>query len=122
MSERRPQLRETGREYPAPNSLDEEDCLTLRGAVKGLAPEWSVDVHRDPVGEVSLMIMPPDVDDAIGPLLVVHKVASIFHLDQFRWDNYSAVGEYPSFDGVLYAVTQTLLALPSVCGSAITLH
>jgi hypothetical protein len=68
------------------------------------------------------MIMPPDVDDMIGPLLVVHKVASMFRLDQFRWDSYSNVGDYRTFDGLLDAVRRTLLSLPAVSGIGCTLH
>ena len=68
------------------------------------------------------MIMPPNVDDAIGPLLVVHKVASMFRLDQFRWDRYSNVGDYHAFDDLLDAIRRTLLSLPSVSGIGCPIH
>jgi hypothetical protein len=123
MSGRRERLRTAEFAYPAQDSsLDQDDCSSLRDTVKSLAPEWSADVHKDPGGELSLMIMPPDVDDMIGPLLVVHKVASMFRLDQFRWDSYSNVGDYRTFDGLLDAVRRTLLSLPAVSGIGCTLH
>ena len=66
------------------------------------------------MGEVNLMIIPPDVDDAIGPMLVIHKAASIFHLDQFRWDEYGSLGDYLNRDDVFGAVRDTLLSKPTV--------
>ena len=107
---------------PEPYSLDQEDCVTLQALVKTLAPEWSADIHCDPVGEISLMIMPPEVRDEIGPLLVVHKVASVFRLDQFRWDVYSVLGEYLAFDDLVRAVRRTLLALPGMCADDAVRH
>ena len=68
------------------------------------------------------MIMPPGVDDAIGPLLVVHKVDLMFRLDQFRWDSYSNVGDYHAFDDLLDAIRRTLLSLPAVSGIGCPLH
>jgi hypothetical protein len=87
-----------------------------------VAPDWSVETYADAVGEISIMIMPPNVDDAIGPMLVVHKAGLIFQLDQFRWDEYSSLGEYLDFDALRRAVSGILLSLPIMPGSAVTLH
>jgi hypothetical protein len=62
------------------------------------------------------------VRDEIGPLLVVHKVASVFRLDQFRWEVYSAIGEYLTFNDLTDAVRRTLRALPGRCAKAVALH
>jgi hypothetical protein len=55
-------------------------------------------------------------------LLVVHKVASVFRLDQFRWEVYSAIGEYLTFNDLTDAVRRTLRALPGRCAKAVALH
>jgi hypothetical protein len=65
---------------------------------------------------------PPDADDAIGPTLIIHKAASIFHLDQFRWDEYGSLGDYLNRDDVFGAVRDTLLSKPTVTGTPTTLH
>jgi hypothetical protein len=107
---------------PTANTLDQEDCSILLELVNDVAPDWSVEIHTDPMGEVNLMIIPPDVDDAIGPMLVIHKAASIFHLDQFRWDEYGSLGDYLNLDDVSGAVRDTLLSKPMVTGTPTTLH
>ena len=107
---------------PIPNSLDHDDCLTLQRVVEGLAPDWSADIHQDPVGEVCMMIMPPEVQDEIGPLLVAHKLSSVFRLDKFHWDVYSTIGEFRTFDELVDAVRRTLLALPAVSPKPVLLH
>ena len=122
MPERTTQFCRNGHTYPAANSLDDDDCLTLVDTMKGLAPEWSVEIQTDPVGEISVMIIPPNVDDTIGPMLVVHKVASVFVLDQFRWDRYGNVGEYSTLDGVRRAITGMLLHLPYTMHGPTTVH
>ena len=108
--------------YPAAYGLDQCHCLALRDVAMTVAPGWSVEICTDPLGEISLMIIPPNVDDAIGPTLIVHKAGLIFHLDQFRWDAYGGLGEYLDFDALRSAVSSTLLSLPIVRSSAITLH
>ena len=122
MPERTTQFCRNGHTYPAANSLDDDDCLTLSDTVTGLAPEWLVEIQTDPVGEISVMIIPPNVDDTIGPMLVVYKVASVFLLDQFRWDRYGNVGEYSTLDGVRRAITGMLRSLSRVSCELTTLH
>jgi hypothetical protein len=122
MPERTIQFYSTGHAYLAANSLDQDDCLALSDTVEGLAPEWSVEIHIDPVGETSLMIIPPNVDDAIGPMLIVHKVASMFLLDQFRWDSYDNIGEYTTLDRVHGAIKNALLSVPTASHELPTLH
>jgi hypothetical protein len=111
-----------GYTFPVANSLDQDDCLALSDIVKGVAPEWLVEAHSDPTREVSVMIIPPNVDDDIGPLLVVHKVASVYVLDQFRWDRYGNIGDYSTLDEVRRAIVATLLSLPTVVHGATRLH
>jgi hypothetical protein len=113
-----------GADYACPtaDALDQEDYSILAELLEGLAPEWSVEVHTDPMGEVSLIITPPDVDDAIGPTLIIHNTACMFHLDQFRWDEYRSLGDYLSLDDVSVAVRGALLSVPMVAGAPATLH
>ena len=122
-----PVMRELHLAYPSlpqpqPNSLGQGECGLLQSVVRDLAPDWSAEAMTDPVGETSLMIIPPEVCDEIGPLLVVHRVGALFRLDQFHWDVYSEIGEYRTFDELKNAVLQTLLTLPSIGSATGYLH
>ena len=90
--------------------------------VAAVAPAWSVEIYTDPMGEVSVLINPPNVDDAAGPTLIIYKSASVFHLDQFRWDEYGNVGDYLDLDDVSGAVRHVLLSQPMVARTSMTLH
>ena len=107
---------------PTTNSFDLSDCSVLTELVNGIAPDWSVEIYRDPVGEVSVLINPPDVNDACGPTLIIYKSASVFHLDQFRWDKYSSLGDYLHLDDVSDAVRGVLLSQPVLARTSTTLH
>jgi hypothetical protein len=98
---------------PQPASgLTREECRMLREAVAGVAPNWSVDIQHDPAGEVLAMVVPPGVDDAEGPVLVVHRVGLLYCLDQYRWDTYSAIGAHDSVEATVSRVRLILTTLP----------
>jgi hypothetical protein len=108
--------------YPVGNSLELSDCLTLSCAIMAVVPDWSVEKHTDPDGEVSLLIIPPDADDASGPTLIVYKVASVLHLDEFRWDEFRSRGEHFDRDEVLTVVRGIVLSALAMAGSPTTMH
>jgi hypothetical protein len=122
MPGRRSQFYSVDYACPTANALDREDYSILLELVNDVAPDWSVEVYTDPMGEVSFMIIPPDVDDAIGPTLIIYKAASVFHLDQFRWDEYGSLGDYLNLDDVFDAVRDALLSQPTIVGISTTLH
>ena len=107
---------------PTANTVDSEDCSVLTELVNCIAPGWSVEMDRNPTGEVNVMIIPPNGDDAAGPTLVIYKAASVFHLDQVRWDEYHSLGDYINLDDVSDAVSDLLLSQPMMAGPSITLH
>ena len=108
--------------HPVANSLERRHCTMLSCAIMAVVPDWSVEKHIDPDGEVSLLIIPPGADDAIGPTLIVYKVASVFHLDEFRWDEYRTRGEYFDRDEVLTVIRGIVLSALAMAGSATTMH
>ena len=46
------QLYGADRAWPTANTLDQEDCSILLELVNDVAPDWSVELHTDPMGEV----------------------------------------------------------------------
>jgi len=107
---------------PVADGLDQSDCLVLSIAATMAAPEWSVEIYTDAAGEISLMIIPPNVDDAFGPTLIVHKVALTFHLDQFHWDEYGSLGNYINRDEVQDAMNGALRSVLAAPRRGTTLH
>jgi hypothetical protein len=87
-----------------------------------LAPAWSTEPYRDPFGETSLMIIPPDADDALGPTLIISRTAAELHVDNFHWDTYAPIGRYSDLDAVVRAVRDILLSLPEISGGSRMLH
>jgi len=103
---------------PAENAsgLSRRDCDLLRETLDYLNPDWSVDVQTDPLGEVSIMIIPPRVDDTEGPLLIIHKAGLVYCLDEYRWDLYSGIGVFASLHELAEEVRLTLLSHSRVAG------
>jgi hypothetical protein len=81
------------------------------GAIADVAPDWSVELHQAFHGESSLMLMPEDADDAIGPTFVLHRRQGTFQLDQYQWDTYSEIGAFNSLRAAVLAVRRRLAAL-----------
>lgn len=122
MSGRIIQIHSNGQGCPAEISLDHSDSRVLSDATRTEVPEWSIETYIDPDGEVSLMIIPPNVDDAIGPTLIVHKAGLNFHLDQFRWDEYRSVGVYFDLYDMLRAMDDVLSAIPGGLSAGARTH
>jgi hypothetical protein len=81
------------------------------GAIADLAPDWSIELHETPSGEASLMLMPEDADDEVGPTFVLRSDDGAFFLARYRWDRYSEVGEFYSLPDAMLAVRRELAAL-----------
>jgi hypothetical protein len=95
-------------QHRSANSLDIDECRSIMDAVQVIQPQYAAHVYTDPLGEASVMLMPPDLDDAIGPMLVAHRVGPLFILDQFRWDAYANVGEYATLEKLIDALCTAL--------------
>jgi hypothetical protein len=76
----------------------------LATMVAPLIPDWSVEFHRDELGEWAIVIMPDDADDAVYPTLIVHTDGSVFHLDELRQDTFRKLSEHPTWTELLRAV------------------
>ena len=59
--ERRPSRPFTG----GPEPLEPGQRQHLAGALAGLVPNWSVELHCDVLGEATIVVLPEDPDDDI---------------------------------------------------------
>lgn len=103
---------------PAPESITREECLAAWDAVAKVIPGWSAEIQDNPIGQLSLYIVPPDAADDAGPMLILYKMASMFILDQFWWDRYDCLGEFTSIDEAVSAIRTVLRGALAVLGNS----
>ncbi len=105
------QIEDRLRQPPAcsPRSLGPRQCQHLAAVVAELVPDWSVNLRHDILGNATIVILPDDLDDSIGPALFVHGEGSTFHLEELRWGAYRKLDEYRTWDEVLRAVRIRLI-------------
>lgn len=87
------------------------DLNLVADAVLDVAPDWSVELSGMETGDSSLVIMPPEADDMIGPTFLLRRTTLSVHLDQLHWDEYSPVATIPSIDHAIASLRARLLAL-----------
>jgi len=77
--------------------------------VAELAPDWLVELQYDVLGQAIIVILPENLDGAIGPTLFVRVDEPAFHLEERSRDAYRKLGEYRAWDEVLRAVRIRLI-------------
>src|SRR5208337_3883056 len=92
-----------------PKPLEPGQCEHLAAVVAELGPNWSVELHDDIPGKATIVILPADLDAAIGPTLIIHADESAFHLEELDRDAYRKLGEHPVWADVLRAVRIRLM-------------
>jgi hypothetical protein len=89
---------------PALEPLGREQCSHLTAVIAELVSDWSVELHLDMLRKPMIVILPENLDDVIGPTLVVYGNETAFHLEELHWDTYRKLGEYREWTDVLRAV------------------
>jgi hypothetical protein len=87
------------------------DVCLAADVVAAITPDWKVELINNFPGETSLVIMPEDAADLIGPTFVVYQEPCGFRLDRFQWDTRSELGEYPRMRDAMLAVVTCLIHL-----------
>ena len=93
----------------SPERLGPGQRQHLATAVAGLGSMWSVELHYDVHGKASIVVLPEDLDDVIGPTLIVHADQSSFHLEELCGDAYRTLGKHHVWEDVLRAVRIRLI-------------
>jgi hypothetical protein len=97
-----------GRRSQAPTSrpgfLGPRQCEHLAAVVAELGPNWSVELHDDIPGRATIVILPADLDEVIGPTLVIHADETAFHLEELDADAFRRLGKHLVWTDVLRAV------------------
>jgi hypothetical protein len=98
----------------SPDSVAEPLGVThqfyIADAIAGAAPDWCVEFYSDMPGTGTIIIMPDDADDDIGPTYFVHREGHMLCLDQLHWDSYSSVGRFADIGAVAQELRGRLLS------------
>ena len=62
------------------------DLDFVQRAMDEIAPQWSVELQGICVDEATLVLLPEDGDDAMGPSFLISRETCGFRLDQMQWD------------------------------------
>jgi hypothetical protein len=107
----------------APQPLGQADWLNLQNLVAEMAPDWSVELIGICSDEASLVIVPEDGDDALGPTFAISRETYGLRLDKLHWDELTEVGVFACLDEVVDAVSELIDASSGYSKPAfVTLH
>ena len=76
--------------------LGRADLVLMRAAMAEAAPDWSVELQGICSDEATLVLLPEDGEDAMGPSLLVSRDSQGFRVDQVHWDVVTEIGIYAS--------------------------
>ncbi len=79
-------------------------CEHLAAVVAALGPTWSVELRDDLPGPATIVVVPEDLDAAIGPTLVIHADAAAFRLEELDGAAGRKLGDHQAWVDVLRAV------------------
>ncbi|HBK08490.1 MAG TPA: hypothetical protein DDZ81_22000 [Acetobacteraceae bacterium] len=106
-----------------PQPLCESDLATVRHAIASIAPDWSVELEGACADEATLVLLPADGDDAIGPSFIISREADGFRVDQIHWDSLTEIGVFSSLSDVVATLRLRLaFCLSSGLPTSVTLH
>ncbi len=96
-----------------PALLSWDDLDLVLGVLAECAPAWSAELNQASLDESTIVVMPQDANDLIGPAFVLHRSRGRVLLDQFRWDEYRKLGAFRTLDEALAALRARLIPLAS---------
>jgi hypothetical protein len=99
------------------------DLALVQGAMSEIAPDWSVELQGICEDEATLVLVPEDGDDVMGPSFMISRETYGFRLDQVHWDVLTESGVYASLNDVLAVLAARLAFYPDLAlPASVTLH
>jgi hypothetical protein len=108
---------------PRVRSIGHAEYLFVQMAMADIARQWSVELLGASADDSTLVLVPEDGDDAVGPSFMICRESYGFRLDQVHWDTVTEIGIFASIGDVVDTL-RTRLAHWSrlVAPSSVTLH
>jgi hypothetical protein len=91
---------------PAP--LNNRDLRIVQAILADVAPEWSVELHGICAEDASLIVLPEDGEDAMGPSFAITRESCGLRLDQIHWDELTEIGIFASLSELTDAMAGIL--------------
>ncbi len=88
-----------------------EDRADVRALLAEIAPTWSAELNHGGPEDSTIVVTPEGANDLLGPAFVLHREGGRVRLDQFRWDEYRALGAFATLAEALAAMTARLVPL-----------
>jgi hypothetical protein len=85
---------------PAP-TLGERDLERVADAIADIAPDWTVELAGADRVDLSLVVMPEDADDELGPTYVIWRDGGSVRLDQYHRDVVAPLASRPDMGDIL---------------------
>jgi hypothetical protein len=101
----------------------EADLALMQGAMAEIAPGWSVELCGICADEATLVLLPEDGDDAMGPGFMISREPYGYRLDQVHWEVLTEFGVFPSLNDVVAALDMRLaVSEPMTIPASVTIH
>lgn len=84
-----------------PSAISTRELHIIEAMLKDVAPQWSVELHGISFDDTSLIILPEDGEDALGPSFMISQEGYGLRLDQFHWDELTEIGAFPTLSAVV---------------------
>ncbi|HVY15773.1 MAG TPA: hypothetical protein VHB27_11110 [Rhodopila sp.] len=91
---------------PSPITL--RDLLVVEAMLADVAPRWVVEMHGVEIDDTSLIVVPEDGEDMIGPSFIISTHKHGYQLDRVHWDKMTEVGGFISLTAAAEAVARVL--------------
>jgi hypothetical protein len=99
------------------------DLALVQAAMADAAPDWAVELHGICADEATLVLLPEDGEDAMGPSFMISRETYGFRIDQVHWDVVTEVGVFASMADVVDILRLRLAFCDNLeAPASVTLH
>jgi hypothetical protein len=91
-----------------PAAFSNRDLQIVEAMLADIAPQWSVELHGTSAEDTSLIILPEDGEDSLGPSLMISREDYGLRLDQIHWDELTEMGTFSTLGDVVDAIAGIL--------------
>ena len=103
--------------------IGDADLAFVQVAMAEIAPDWTVELQGICADEATLVLLPEDGDDTMGPSFMISRETYGFRLDQVHWDTLVECGVYASLNDVITVLAARLAFYPDLAiPASVTLH
>jgi hypothetical protein len=99
------------------------DLILVQAAMAEAAPDWSVEMQGICADEATLVLLPEDGEDAMGPSFMISREAFGFRVDQVHWDVVTEIGVFASMHDIVDVLRLRLAFSAAMeAPASVTLH